>query len=216
MDSSDLLALHGAGRRIEGRWIWRELTLTLGAGDRLGVAGPSGSGKTLLLRALAGLDRLDEGRIMFDGKALDDWELPAYRARVVYLTQRPALIEGSVDDNLRLVFEFGVHADRRYDAGQIRHWLDVLERDASFLGRDTAVLSGGEQQMVAFLRALQLEPRVLLLDEPTASVDEANTRRIEALVGTWLQEGTGRAVIWTSHQPEQLRRVTGRRIDLAR
>lgn len=216
MQPSDLLTLRDAGRRIEEQWIWRGLSLDLGAGDRIGVAGPSGSGKTLLLRALAGLDRLDEGRLVFDGTPLDDWDLPRYRARVVYLTQRPALTAASVEANLRLVFAFGVHEDRHYDPEQIQQWLAVLERDASFLDRSTTVLSGGEQQMVAFLRALQIEPDVLLLDEPTASIDEANTRRIETLVTAWLEERAGRAVLWTSHQPEQLRRVTDRHLDLSR
>ena len=216
MAAAPLLDIRDAGRRIDDGWIWQELSFRVAGGDRLAIVGPSGSGKTLLLRALAGLDRLDAGTIIFQGTALADLALPAYRARVVYLPQRPALLEGTVEANLRAVFDLDVHADKHYDADRIAGRLDILDRDAAFLERKTGVLSGGEQQMVAFLRALQVEPAVLLLDEPTASIDAANTRQIEALVADWLDADAGRAVLWTSHAPDQIARVTDRQIELGK
>lgn len=216
MARAPLLDVRDAGRRIDDGWIWRGLSFRVAGGDRLAIVGPSGSGKTLLLRTLAGLDRLDAGAIQFRSTALTEQALPAYRARVVYLPQRPALLEGTVEANLRVVFDLGVHADKQYDADRIAERLAILDRDAAFLERKTGVLSGGEQQMVAFLRALQIEPAVLLLDEPTASIDAANTRQIEALVADWLEADAGRAVLWTSHAPDQIARVTDRQIDLGK
>ena len=211
-----LLAVREAGRRIEGCWIWRGVSFELRSGDRLGIAGPSGSGKTLLFRALAGLDRLNEGIIRYRDLPLTEWTLPEYRARVLYLMQTPALLEGTVEDNLRVVFDFGVHRTRAFDLDWIGCHLKSLGRDEALLQRPAHALSGGEQQIVAFLRALQLEPDVLLLDEPTAHVDAECTRQIEHLVTTWLAEKPTRAAIWTSHQPDQLDRMTDRRIDLTR
>ena len=210
-----LLSVREAGRRVGDRWIWRGLTFALDEGARLGLTGPSGSGKTLLLRALAGLDALDEGAVTFRGRSLADWSMPDYRAHVTYLAQAPALMEGTVEHALRSVFAFSVHQAKAYDPAWVRDHLALLGRDDGFLRRETRLLSGGEQQMTAFLRALQLGPDVLLLDEPTASLDERSTRRIEDLVAAWLDEAPGRAAVWTSHQPEQIDRMTTRRIDLA-
>lgn len=178
------------------------------------MVGPSGSGKTLLLRALSGLDALDAGTVALDDRPLGDWARPQYRAQVAYLPQTPALPEGSVEAALRQPFGFGVHADKTFDRDAIAAQLRDLDRDAAFLDRTTDVLSGGERQIVAFLRTLQLGPRVLLLDEPTASLDAANTGRIERLVTDWMGASADRAVLWTSHDPAQLDRVTDCRLDL--
>lgn len=210
-----LLVVRDAGRRVEHRWLWRNLSFEIGAGARLGIAGPSGSGKTLLFRTLAALDRLDEGQIEYRGRPLQQWSLPQYRARVVYLMQTPALMEGSVRDNLAAVFELKAHHGRGFDEAKIVAYLQALGRDASLLRRPVEALSGGERQIVSFLRALQLQPEVLLLDEPTASLDAEAAGQIERLVEDWLAEDSGRATVWTSHHAAQLQRVTDRRIDLA-
>ncbi|MEM8558177.1 MAG: ATP-binding cassette domain-containing protein [Bacteroidota bacterium] len=218
-----MLTLHDGGRRLPtagradaaGHWLWRHLNLDLAPGDRLAIVGPSGSGKTLLLRALAGLDALDAGTVALNGRTLGDWARPRYRAQVAYLPQTPALPEGTVEAALRQPFAFGVHAGKAFDHDAIAARLRALDRDADFSARTTDVLSGGERQIVAFLRTLQLGPRVLLLDEPTASLDAANTGRIEHLVTDWMDAHAERAVLWTSHDPAQLARVTDRRLDLA-
>lgn len=210
-----MLALTNAGRRIEDAWIWRHLSFEVTPNARMAIVGPSGAGKTLLLRALAGLESLDEGRITYEGRELSDWGLPRYRAQVMYLPQSPALAEGSVEDNLRLAFEFEVHRERTYSRERIGTYLDRLNRPEDFLNRNTRVLSGGEQQIVALLRALQLDPRVLLLDEPTANVDVERTRQIETLLRGWLEEQPKAAFLWTSHDAAQIERMTDRRIDLS-
>jgi putative ABC transport system ATP-binding protein len=216
-----MLTLDDAGRRVGDRWLWRHLSVSLEPGERLGLAGPSGSGKTLLLRAVVGLDRLDEGRITFWERDLEAWELPRYRSQVLYLPQSPALEEGTVEHNLRLPFTFAVQGSRRFDRERAAALLERL-RDPGLLDRDVADLSGGERKRVGFVRALLLAARVLLLDEPTAHVDPERTEVMERMVEEWRRgegdpgegDGGGRAVVWTSHDAAQLERVTDRRVDL--
>ena len=212
-----LLQLLGAGRRpaLAGHdaaapWLWRGLDLDLQSGDRLAVAGPSGSGKTLLLRTLAALDPMQEGEIFFEGRPLAQWSIPEYRAAVLYLPQAAALAEGTVEEVLRFPFTFRVHrqAGRAFDRKTAGYLLNRLTR-GDLLDRRTGDLSGGEAQVVALVRAVLLEPTVLLLDEPTASMDEELAEAAEGLVGEWLR-GEGRAVVWTSHRGDRLERVTDR------
>ena len=143
-----------------------------------------------------------------------NWAMPEYRSHVMYLSQTPALLEGTVLNNLRLVFEFGVHKEKSFDRDQILDQLRRLGKSEDFLQRSIDVLSGGERQIVTFLRALQLHPSVLLLDEPTASLDAVNTRQIEELVTLWLAGAPDRCAIWTSHQREQVQRMTMDQLEL--
>jgi putative ABC transport system ATP-binding protein len=159
---------------------------------------------------VAGLDAVQAGRVSFEGKTLEEWFMPEYRARAVYLHQRPALQEGSVEDNLRSVFEFSVHRHRRYDSDKARSFLERLGRGESFFERDAASLSGGEAQMVALVRALQLDPSLLLLDEPTASLDGDARARIEELILSWRSAAGGRAFLLTSHDGDQVARLCQR------
>lgn len=210
---SALLHAEGLYCVIAGRTLWRDLTLTIGAGERLAVVGPSGSGKTLLLRTLAALVPRVAGDIRFSNKPLDAWWTPAYRAQVIYVPQRLALPEGTVEDVLKAPFKLRVHRDKRYPAGEVRHQLQRLEMGVAFLEQPTGNLSGGETQLVALLRAVLLGPAILLLDEPTASLDAERTGQVEALVTEWLGAGR-RAWVWTSHDRTQLERVSDRQITL--
>jgi putative ABC transport system ATP-binding protein len=210
-----LLQARGLRFTVGDRVLWRDLDLALAPGERLAVAGPSGSGKTLLLRTLAALEPVQSGEIIFQGRPLADWSMPAYRAHVVYLPQRPALPEGNVETALQLPFHFRVHQNRPFPAEQARELLRMLGRDESFLQQPTERLSGGEAQIVAMLRALLIAPVVLLLDEPTASLDAEAVAAIEKLIANWLKEKPERAFIWTSHDHQQLERISERMLSLA-
>ncbi len=209
-----LLQARQLGFVIDGRVLWRNLDLLLCAGERLAVSGASGSGKTLLLRTLAGLEPLQAGELIFRDRPLSAWSMPAYRARVVYVPQRPALPEGPVEKALRIPFRFRVHRHQRFPADRAQELLAMLGRDEKFLQQQTERLSGGEAQIVAMLRALLIGPDVLLLDEPTASLDARAVAAVEALVAGWLQERPQRAYVWTSHDREQLKRVADRTLSL--
>jgi putative ABC transport system ATP-binding protein len=174
---------------------------------RLVLTGPSGGGKTLLLRALARLDPLDRGDIRYRGKSLRHDEIPPYRSTVMYLHQRPALMDDIVEGALRRPFTLGVHRHRQFDRMRAIKLLSAVGRDTAFLEKKVGQLSGGETQITALVRALLLDPTILLLDEPTAALDGPTALAVEQLVDRWLTEGSQRAMIWASHHEAQVRRV---------
>lgn len=228
--SSPGLSCENLSRQISGSWIWSEINLHLAPGDKLALTGSTGSGKSLLLRTLAGLDIIESGlsgetgTINFDGKSLHDWEMPQYRTKVSYIPQNPVFFDETVETNLKRAFQLKAHQHRRYDQKQILAWLEQFSLPTAvgdyseFLQRPAKGLSGGEAQITALLRVLQLEPQVLLLDEPTASLDAELTGRFENLLEKWQKElpvnnsdtantTPQRAWIWVSHNPDQLRRM---------
>jgi len=171
------------------------------------MIGSSGAGKTLLLRALARLDPLDRGAVLYRGRLLVSDAVPRYRSQVIYLHQRAALIEDTVEAALQSAFSLNIHRHRRYDRDRAVGMLSSLGRGAAFLAKSVAELSGGEIQITALVRALQLDPVVLLLDEPTAALDAAAAAAVERLIADWLDDDRERAMIWVSHNDEQARRV---------
>lgn len=209
------------GRRVPdggapvSSWLFRGVELRLEAGELLTVQGATGSGKTLLLRTLAGLDDPDEGEVRLLGRSFAEWEPAEFRARCVYLHQSPDLEEGTVEAFLEAPFGFQAHhgarAYRREDAVAL---LEELDRPAAFLERHTGDLSGGERQVAALVRALLLEPTVLLLDEPTSALDPDATARAERLLRSWRRSGPDRALLLVTHQTGQAARVATRRLEL--
>ncbi|WP_322062659.1 ATP-binding cassette domain-containing protein [Paraburkholderia sp. J63] len=188
---------------------------TLRAGQRVVLTGPSGSGKSVFLRALALLDPLDGGTVHWHGRPVAHGLVPRYRRHIAYVRQRPALIDGTVEDNLRYPYSLAVYRDTAFDAARVRSLLDAAGRGSDFLARATAELSGGEAQIVALVRVLQLDPEALLLDEPTASLDPESANAVETLIAQWFErERATRATVWVSHDPAQAQRVGTRHITM--
>ncbi len=209
LDARDLTRRDRAGQILLDR-----VSLQVSARERWAVTGDSGAGKTLLLRSLAWLDPC-EGEVWWRGERIRTTNVPEFRAHVIYLAQAPAMIAGSVEDNLRLPFALKRHVDRAFHPDAIQRQLDRLGKRNGFLARRDSELSGGEKQIVAILRALQLDPGILLLDEATSALDPATERQVEGLVTEWLAASTGeRAVVWVSHDEAQRRRVADRALHL--
>lgn len=210
MQCSKLLSAKGLSRQLGERILWRNLTIELVKGDRVGLVAPSGSGKTLLMRNLSLLDPLEQGQLTLHGRAPAEWGLPMWRSHVIYLNQRPVSHSGTVKQNLQSILLWGNHRHRcQWQENRICSWLATLGRDADFLEFDAKRLSGGELQILALMRAMQLDPDLLLLDEPCASLDTTTTYGVEQLLHTWL-ETDKRACIFTSHDVGQIERFASR------
>ena len=196
---------------IERKLLLDNITAQILAGDRIALSGVSGAGKSLLLRAIALLEILTQGKILWKGQAIPKTQIPNYRSRVIYLQQRPALGNGTVADCLQQVFSLKAHQDKTYSEIDINQYLNELELDNSFLDKNLQNLSGGEAQITALLRAIQLQPEILLLDEPTAAIDKNKTLAIEKMLDCWFKTPeTSHALIWITHDQAQAARVSNK------
>ena len=198
----------------------RESTVGIGIADVLRVPSPRAVRRGVAHVEAPGLLRprllaLEEGEGRFNGKTYHGRSVPDYRRQVVYLHQRPALWEGTVEANLRRPFGLQAHQARQFDRSQMIKWLALLDRNASFLEQPQRELSGGETQLVGFLRAIQLDPSILLLDEPTASLDHQTAIAVERLIDHWMAAGTeSRAFLWVTHDLGQAERVSNRTLQM--
>ena len=217
MSQPPLLQIHNVSRTdtSTGKHLLKSASLLIHAGDRIGLVGNSGSGKSTFLRAMAMLDRCT-GEWIFNGNAITKDDIPAYRRTVIYLSQRPFFTTGTVEENLRLPFLFksaeaGAHNSFQRDLAAST--MQTLGLSPQILNQPAESLSGGEQQMVSLIRALLLDPQILLLDEPTAALDSDAKLRFEERILKWHRESNagnedGRAFLWTSHDPNQVDRLT--------
>ncbi len=191
------LKVRGLTYEAGGKRIIDNVELDL-SGDGLTVLlGPNGAGKSVLLRLLHGLLKPTQGSISWGGQPPSD----SLRQRQAMVFQRPVLLRRSVAGNFRFALALRAFADRRQRLSRALA-LAGLEHLADQPAR---VLSGGEQQRLAIARALILEPEVLLLDEPTVSLDPASVLAIEALIGEARRSGI--AVILVTHELDQARRL---------
>jgi tungstate transport system ATP-binding protein len=184
---------------IAGVSILEQISLSLDAGQPTVLVGPNGAGKTTLLRLCMGLMRPSSGHIAFGGRR----DAPSERRAIVF--QRPVMLRRSAMGNLRYALAAaGVpRAVRRDRADALLTMVGLSDRAE----RPARKLSGGEQQRLALARALAKDPQVLLLDEPTASLDPAATKAVEDLIRDIA--GRGNKVVMATHDLGEARRLAG-------
>ena len=200
--AGDAIAARAVDVRIDrgGRTVLDGLQVVAPAGRLSVIQGRSGSGKSTALRAFAGLDRPDAGRIEVGGTDLAQLDRNALadlrRAGVAYMGQSAHLAEGlDVVETLQVARAIrGLPAD----AAEVDHWLAALDLDG-VRGRSVRLLSGGERQRVAMARALAVRADLVLADEPTAHLDEAHAELLSLALVAAAERGT--AVIAASHDP---------------
>lgn len=193
----------------EARLVLDRVDLHLDSGESLVLQGPSGCGKSTLLRCLVALEPLDRGTVRFRGQLLGPDSVLGLRRRVLYLAQQPAAVGVRVADEL--AFARDIAGATAADQAPLLQRLGLADLPDD---RPFDRLSQGERQRVCFVRALTLQPTVLLLDEPTAALDPDAALALEALVAEWLAADTHRAAIWVTHDPVQAARVGTRTLFL--
>ncbi len=222
-----LLQLHGvaAGPTAAAPPVISGIDLEIQAGERIALVGPSGAGKTTLLRTLNGQIPPRTGQLLFDGQDLATLRaapLRRVRAHIGLITQKHDLVEP-------------LRVDKNVMAGALGRWstwralrfllwsspAELAQAEAALgavglaskLREPTAALSGGEQQRVAIARALIQAPRLLLADEPVASLDPKTAQEVLDLL-TGLTTARGMALICSLHQPELAARYFDRVIEV--
>jgi tungstate transport system ATP-binding protein len=204
---TDLLTLTGAAKAFGGKSLLDIGALRLRAGDLIVLSGDNGSGKTTLLKILAGLEHADRMRLAFDGLQADPHNYPrALRRAIVYVHQHPYLFNTSIADNIRYGLRLRglAPAERERKVDEAIEWAGV----GHLLDVPPRKLSGGEKQRVALARAKVLDPRVLLVDEPTASLDaQARMQVIELL----RQTATGENCVVVACHDRELMELAGAR-----
>ncbi len=204
---------------FDGKIILKDINLRLNRGQLHMLIGPSGGGKTTLLRAFNRLNDCFDKHVMsgnihlrlsdesVEVSKLAHKHLPLLRRKVGMVFQTPNLLPGSIIDNLLLPLK--VVAEISSDQAMVRSekvlrqvklWDEICDR----LDSEAGSLSGGQQQRLCLARTLAMEPEILLLDEPTASLDAHNTDKIEQLLVSLKQEYT---MVMVSHCPSQTERL---------
>lgn len=172
------------------------IDLEVVAGTSVGLIGPSGAGKTLLLRAIADLDPHD-GTVSLDDVPSHRLPAPEWRRRVALVMAESQWWQDRV----------GEHFPPDRDPAL----LDALGLPQTVLEWSVARLSSGERQRLALARALANHPDVLLLDEPTAHLDDTSRERVERLIADYRAHSMA-AVLWVGHDRDQLRNVASRQL----
>ncbi len=183
--------------RLGGRRVLHDVSLSVEAGDFLGLIGPNGAGKTTLMRAILGTVRVETGEIRIEGERLD-----RARARVGYVPQRtefawdfPISVEETVLTGL--VRRIGwLRRPRHADYEAVAEALERV-RMLDLAERPVGELSGGQRQRVLVARALALQPRLLMLDEPFTGLDMPSQEVLLELFSHLASEG--RAVVMSTH-----------------
>jgi osmoprotectant transport system ATP-binding protein len=197
-DKKNILELEGVSKHYGRTTVLQPTHLSISQGQTTVLIGPSGCGKSTLLRLIIGLIRLDTGSIHFEGILLAAANILEQRQRMGYVIQEGGLFPHlTAQDNITLMAEY-----LDWEKAQIRQRLGELVALTRFpqdaLDRYPAQLSGGQRQRVALMRALMLDPDLLLLDEPLGALDPLNRYELQAELKAIFQS-LGKTVVMVTH-----------------
>ncbi len=193
--------------RYKDRTVLEEEFLDLEAGTITGISGPNGGGKSTLINILGLIVKPFQGTLTFKGEKVEPFS-PVARGRIATLTQDASLLSRSVEENVSYGLRAIQHAkDRKARVGSALEAVGLAP--SRFLGRSVKALSGGEARRVALAARLALRPDILLLDEPTAHVDEHSNAMIRRAV-LHAREAWGTTLLISSHDREWLESISDR------
>ncbi len=184
-------------------WILKDVSFSVRPGERIAIVGPTGSGKTTIIRLLLRMYPIQRGTILVDGIPIDDYDVAYLRSQMAVVLQDVFLFSGTVMDNIRLrsdiPAEKAVAAARFVSADFVEALPGGYETEVKERG---ATLSVGERQLLSYARAVAFEPKILVLDEATASIDSHTESVIQASLRRILQ---GRTSIAIAHRLSTIR-----------
>ena len=201
------IEIRNAGFRYGSRVVLRNVSLNIGAGEMIGLVGHSGSGKSSLVNLICRFYDVTEGGIRVDGIDIRSFSLTAYRRNIGIVLQEPYLFFGTIAENVaygkpEATREEIVAAARAARAHEFI--LRLPQGYDSLVGERGQALSGGERQRISIARALLIDPRILILDEATSSVDTTTEMEIQEALDNLIQ---GRTTIAIAHRLSTLRKA---------
>lgn len=199
-ESSILLQLKNVAWQAGETQVLNNISFDLRAGEFKLITGQSGCGKSTLLKIVASLMSPTAGEILFEGKEISTLKPEAYRQQVSYCAQTPALFGETVYDNL--IFPWQIR-NKRPEPDAFLTVLARFDLPETFLKKNINELSGGEKQRISLIRNLQFLPKILLLDEITSALDEANKRNVNELVHHYVRD-KNIAVLWVTHDKDEI------------
>jgi phospholipid/cholesterol/gamma-HCH transport system ATP-binding protein len=207
-----VIELHDVGKKWQGEWVLRDVSLEIPEGQYVGLIGPGGSGKTLLIKLMAGLVAPDAGAVIVDGQRLEELDAQAMeelRFRMGMLFQNFALFDFmTVAENLAFPLRQAGETDAEAIAERVDAALgDIGLRHAS--ENYPIELSGGMKKRVSFARAVIRRPPLLFYDDPTAGLDPVTSAKIFELL-TSIRDAGGTTSVTAGHDLRGIRRLCER------
>jgi len=197
----------GGGPGDGGDWVLRDVSFTIAPGERVALVGATGSGKTTIASLLMGFYPATAGQIRVDGRPLADWDLSVLRGEIGLVLQDAFLFSGTIASNLRLAGDRLREADLEQAAREVgadRFIARLPGGYAAEVRERGATLSAGQRQLLAFARALAREPRLLILDEATSSVDTETESQVQEALRRLMR---GRSCLVIAHRLSTIQNV---------
>jgi D-methionine transport system ATP-binding protein len=194
--AAEIMRLEAVSLRTSHSTLLEDISFQVSVGDRLSLVGHAGSGKTSLLRLLNRLSDPSQGKIFFEGQDIHDLPVIPLRQQVTLVPQESRLLGMTVSQALSYPLALRTIANPQQ---QITPWLEKLRIPSEWLDRQEVQLSVGQRQWIAIARALILQPKILLLDEPTSSLDAGRAAHLLQVL-TELAQTQGTVIVMVNHQ----------------
>ena len=199
-ESASVLELKDLSMRFGDRVLFRDLTLSVEAGEKIAVTGESGCGKSTLLNLIIGFRRPDSGMVRVDGREMTGEAVWTLRSRIGYVPQEPDLGGGLVREILERPFAYRVNRELHFDPGRVEELFHEFRLETGLMDQPVARLSGGEKQRVALISSLLLKRKLYLLDEVTSSLDDMSRNA----VFSYCRRRSDMTVIAVTHDREMI------------